>query len=172
MSLAQIKQHVQIAEMLLAQYDQVLERMLVAWWNSLDDDGKLGKTEEMSVLGAEVQRLYAGAWEQLDDAQVAAQAAGQTTAAYAAIRAEPGLDRATAIRGVSLKLSIKRTYKETFTRTKIALDQNDAGLAAARAAVAAFQAAWPQIDWTPHVEPEVDLRPRGLLSRLFGGKKK
>lgn len=172
MSNGAVKQHVQLAELLLEQYGQVVERMLEAWWHANDDRGSLVQADDASVLGAEAQRLYAGVWEQLQEADAAARAAGQPVLAYAAIRATPGLDRVTAIRGVTFTHATATKRGRTYDRAQLALDQNDAGLAAARAAVAAFQAAWPAIDWTRQVEPEVDLRPRGLLSRLFGGKRK
>jgi hypothetical protein len=36
-------------------------------------------------------------------------------------------------------------------------------------AITVLQGAWPEVDWTPApAQPEVDLRPRGLLSRLLG----
>jgi len=170
MSGGRVKQHVQLAEMLLDQYGQVVERMLRAWWNANDDKGSVLESEDAEVLGAEAQRLYAGTWEQLDGAAAAARAAGRPVEAYAAILAA-GVDRATAIRGVTFKHSTAVKLRRTYDRTQLTLEQNEAGLAAAREAVAGFHAAWSELDWTPHVEPEVDLRPRGLLGRLFNRKR-
>jgi hypothetical protein len=166
-----VKQHVQLAELLLHQYGEVVERMLRAWWNANDDKGSLIQSDDVHVLGAEAQRLYAGVWEQLEDAAAAARAAGRAVEAYAQLRAQPELDRVTAIRGVTFAHATVEKRGRTYDRTQLTLDQNDAGLAAARAAIRGFQAAFGEVDWTPHVEPEVDLRPRGLLSRLFNRKK-
>jgi len=59
--------------------------------------------------------------------------------------------------------------KTTYT-FELKIHQNGEGLAAAEQAVAAMRAAWPELDFTPAPAPDVDLRPRGFLSRLFGRK--
>lgn len=123
----------------------------------------------MSVLRAEIERVYAAIWEHLDDAATKTRAASRSTAAYATLRSS--IDASAAIANVNEKYA---GMDPGFTRVKATFEltvrHNQEGIEQATRAIAALQDVWPDLDWRPVEQPEVDLRPRGLLSRLFGRK--
>ncbi|MGE0551273.1 MAG: hypothetical protein AB7O24_22230 [Kofleriaceae bacterium] len=162
-----VRQHILIADSLIVQYDQVIRRFMDAWGH--DDD------TEMSLLRAELERIYTAIWENLDAAARGTQAANRPVSAYGAIRSAPGLDAGAAIRDVSEQfVGSRRIEGGLFGRDKIetthklTVAHNQQGLEIARKAVEALRTVWPELDWTIAPDPVVDLRPRGLLSRLFG----
>jgi len=157
----QVRQSVWIAESLIAQYLGVLRRYQGAW--------KVGDEGEMSVLRAELERVYPSIWEHLDGAAAKSRAAGRAPEAYAAIRSRPGLDVRTAITDVQERVvGVKHEVDRSIYTSQLTVQHNTDGVALARDAAAALKAAWPELDWTPPKEPDVDLRPRGFFARLFG----
>lgn len=159
-AMQQVRQGVNIARDLIAQFDRIARAM--AQGAASQDDG------DLSSQRAESERLYAGIWEHLDSAAATTRAAGHSADAYAAIRA--GADRAVGVSGVtSAVTNIEHKAKHDVVTTTGTVTYNAQGIAAAKQAIAALQTAWPDIDWTPPApEPEVDLRPRGFFARLFG----
>jgi hypothetical protein len=156
----QVRQSVQIADGLVGQYSDVMRRFMTAW--KTDNDA------EMSVLRAEVERIYGGIWEHLDDAAAKTRAAGRSTDAYTAVRSSRALDAGAAIANVNEKfVGFEAGISKTKAKFELTVQHNAEGIEHAKHAIAALQSVWPELDWKPVVEPEVDLRPKGLLSRLF-----
>jgi hypothetical protein len=156
----QVRQCVQIAEGLVGQYSDVMNRFTQAW----KDDNE----SEMSVLRAEVERIYAGIWEQLDDAAAKTRAAGRSTDGYVAVRQSRALDAGAAIASVNEKfVGISPGISKGKAKFELTVRHNAEGIAHARQAIGVLQSLWPELDWKPVDEPQVDLRPKGLLSRLF-----
>lgn len=158
----QVRQSVQIADGLVGQYGDVMNRYIKAW-KEQDDS-------EMSVLRAEIERVYTAIWEQLDDAAAATRLAGRSIDAYAAVRGSGALDAGRAIKNVEEKfkgfqVGVLDKGKAKFQLT---IQHNTDGLDHAKRAIAALQGVWPELDWRPVEEPQVDLRPKGLFGRLFG----
>ena len=159
-AMQQVKQNVLIADDLLLQFRSVVGRITHAMASQQDSD--------LSSLRGESERLYAGIWEHLDVAATQSRSAGRSTDAYAAIRATAdrsvGVTNAHAdVVGVQHKTNVDIYTVEAKTSF------NAKGIEAAAQASAALKATWPDVDWTPPAPmPDVDLRPRGLLSRLFG----
>jgi hypothetical protein len=159
-----VKQSVQMADFLLADYEANAQRLLSAETTGNDD---------VSVLRGQCERLYANVWEQLDEAAGKTAAAGRSVTTYRAIRTNPNVRVFGAVDGFSARVTnIEHRRNVDIVTTETTLHDNRVGLAYARQAIAALEAAWPDIDWTPAAdEPDVDLRPRGLgglLGRLFG----
>jgi hypothetical protein len=156
----QVRQCVQIADGLVGQYSDVMKRFTQAWQH--DNEA------EMSVLRAEVERIYAGIWEQLDDAAAQTRAAGRSIDDYAAIRNSRALDAGAAIANVNERfVGFEPGISKGKAKFELSVRHNAEGIAHAKQAIAALQATWPELDWKPFDEPQVDLRPKGLLSRLF-----
>ena len=66
-------------------------------------------------------------------------------------------------------IGISYGIKRDIVHVQATVTMNAQGIDLARRASAALKASWPDLDWTPApATPDVDLRPRGLLSRLFG----
>lgn len=159
----QVRQPILIADTLIAQYRDVVRLYVQAWKDDNDP--------EMSVQRAQIERVYTGIWEQLDDAARTTQTAGRSIDGYLAIRHAPGLVVGAAVADTSEKLvGVKPGIGKTIYKFELKIHQNGEGLAAAEQAVAAMRAAWPELDFTAAPTPDVDLRPRGFLSRLFGRK--
>jgi hypothetical protein len=157
----QVRQSVWVAESLIGQYEQVMRRYMAAWQQQNEP--------EMSVLRGEIERVYPSIWEHLDDAAAKTRGVGRGTEGYAAVRGRPGLEVGAAIANVRERVvGIEHKLTKTVVKSELSVHHNAEGLAHARDAVAALKAAWPELDWTPPKEPEVDLRPRGLFARLFG----
>jgi len=158
----QVKQSVMIANDLIGQYQAVMGNMARA--AATNDDG------DLSSMRAESARLYAAIWEHLDDAAARTRTAGRATDAYAAIRRTPELDAYTGVTGVrSEMVGYERKGSREIVTVEGRVMHNARGLELARQAVTALQASWPELDWTPPAPlPDVDLRPRGLFSRLLG----
>jgi hypothetical protein len=155
-----VKQSVQIADDLVGQFQVVVSRITAAALDKYDMD--------MSSLRAEAERLYTAVWEHLDLAAAHTRNAGRRTDAYAAVRA--GVDVAVGVAGVQTAIvdTQRRGDKIVYT-TQADTSYNGHGVASAREASAALKAAWSDIDWTPPAPmPDVDLRPRGWIARLFG----
>lgn len=157
----QVRQCVQIADGLVGQYSDVMNRYIRAWKEQNDS--------EMSVLRAEIERVYTGIWEQLDDAAAQTRLAGRSIDAYAAVRGSGALDAGRAIKNVDQQFKgfqpgILDKGKAKFQLT---IDHNTTGLDHAKRASTALKTAWPELDWRPAEEPQVDLRPKGLFGRLF-----
>jgi hypothetical protein len=157
----QVRQSVWIADSLITQYASVMARYMDAW----KDDNPI----EMSVLRGEIERVYPAIWEHLDQAAATTREAGRSLESYAAVRANPGLERGAAIADVQERV-VGMEYKltKTVVKSELTVRHNHEGVALARQAAAALRATWPELDWTPPAEPDVDLRPRGLFARLFG----
>jgi hypothetical protein len=156
----QVKQNVQIADDLALQFQAVVGKIVAAAASQSDMD--------LSAHRAESERLYTGVWEHLDAAAAHTRNAGRSTDAYAALRAKA--DTAVGVTGVSSEVvDVKYgTTKDVYTIQGSA-KLNAHGIESARQASAALKAAWPDIDWTPPAPmPDIDLRPRGFFSRLFG----
>jgi hypothetical protein len=159
----QVRQPLLIADSLIAQYRDVVRQFIQAW--------KDGNDAEMSVQRAHIERVYTGIWEQLDDAARTTQGAGRSIDGYLAIRHAPGLVVGAAVADTTEKLvGVTPGVRKTTYTFELKIHQNGEGLAAAEQALGAMRAAWPELDFTPAPAPDVDLRPRGLLSRLFGRK--
>jgi hypothetical protein len=158
----QVRQCVLIADDLVAQFQSVVGRMAKA--ASQQDDS------EVPVLRAEGERLYGAIWEHLDDAAQKTHAAGRPTEDYATLRSAPGLNAAVGVSDVrSDVIGITAGFRKDIVHVQATVTMNAQGIDLARRASTALKAAWPEIDWTPAPPtPDVDLRPRGLLSRLFG----
>lgn len=159
-AMQQVKQNVLIADDLLLQFRSVAGRITHAMASQQDSD--------LSALRGESERLYAGIWEHLDAAAAQTRAAARSTDAYVAIRATA--DRSVGVTNVRAELlSIESKGDKDIYHTRAETSFNGNGLASAAQASAALKATWPDVDWTPVAPmPDVDLRPRGLLSRLFG----
>jgi hypothetical protein len=163
-----VRQSVLVADTLIGQYKLGLERMIEAWKNP--DQG-----EHMETMRADLERSYVAIWEQLDSAAKLTQSAGRSAAAYAEIRATPGLEVNVAVADANEKyLGSKIRGTRVVEKFQLNVKHNHEGIAFARKAVAALKAAWPELDWVVVDEPVVDLRPGGIgrlivgLSRLFG----
>jgi hypothetical protein len=158
-----VRQSVWIAESLIDQYASVMTRYLAAW----KDDNE----PEMAVLRGEIERVYPSIWEHLDAAGLRTRDLGRDAGAYFAIRQTPGLEIGAAIANVTEKVvGVTPGLRGTTVTSQINVHHNAEGVELARQAAAALRTAWPEADWTPPSEPEVDLRPRGLLARLFRRK--
>ena len=158
----QVRQSVQIADGLVGQYSDVMRRYVQAWKDDNDS--------EMSVLRAEVERVYTGIWEQLDDAAMRTRAAGRSTDTYTAVRSSSGLDAGAAIANVNEKyLGTEYGITRNKAKFQLTIQHNTDGLNYAKQAIAALQSVWPELDWRPVEEPQVDLR-KGFFAKLFGRK--
>jgi len=157
----QVRQGIWIAESLVAQYGDVLRRYKQMWQEQRDT--------EQSALRAELERLYPAIWEHLDGAAELTRKAGRDRTAYDQIRNTPGLERAAAIAEVAER-HVGSALKglDTVHTFELTIKHNAEGLQFALRAAQAIKAAWPELDWTPPQEPEVDLRPRGFFARLLG----
>ncbi len=158
----QVRQSVMIADDLVTQF-QVIARKMAAAAADTDDS-------ELPQLRAEAERVYTAIWEQLDAAAALSVATGRSISGYTAIRSSPELEAHVGIGGVTSEvIGIREGRKHDIVTVQGSVATNSQGLEHARRAIQALQAVWPDIDWTPAPPPpEVDLRPRGLLSRLFG----
>lgn len=159
-AMQQVKQNVLIADDLLLQFRSVAGRITHAMASQQDSD--------LSSLRAESERLYRGIWEHLDAAAAQTRSAGRSTDAYAAIRATA--DTAVGVTGARADVvGIEHKATKDIYTIEATTSLNGHGLDSAAQASAALKATWPDVDWTPPAPaPDVDLRPRGLLSRLFG----
>jgi len=161
----QVRQHVQIAEGLVEQYPEALERYLTAWSESNE--------AEMSVTRAEVERVYTGIWEQLEAAARLTEGAGRSAARYREVRATPGLEVGAAIFNTDERvIGVKPVLRGTKVKAELSVQHNSEGLELAGQAMRALQEVWPELDWTPPETPDVDLRPRGLGGWIAGWFKK
>jgi hypothetical protein len=151
---------VNIATDLVAQFQTTVGRMASA--------AAAGDDDTLSSLRAEAERLFTAIWEHLDDAAKHTGLAGRSAEAYATIRADVGVGPG--INGIEAHVvAIERKRDHDVVTTRGTVQYNTEGVARARAAVSALHAAWPDLDWSPvAAAPDVDLRPRGLLARLFG----
>ncbi len=77
-----VRQQVWIAEGLIVQFGEVLERLAKAFD---------AQRAEAHVLRAEVERLYPAIWDHLDTAATLTRRAGRSTEAFARVRELPGL---------------------------------------------------------------------------------
>ena len=162
MSGERVRQHVQIAEGLVDQYPDAIARYMFAW--------KEDEEAEMSVTRAEVERVYTGIWEQLDAAARLAEAAGRPVPELRAIRSAPGLEVNVAIFDSRDKVvGFTPGIRGTTVKSELTVEHNVQGVELAKRAIGAFQAAWPELDWTPPATPDVDLRPSGGLGKLVAG---
>jgi hypothetical protein len=165
----EIRQGVLVAGTLIDQYAGVVRRLLEA--------RAIGNDPEEHVLRAEVERVYGAIWEQLDGAARASRAAGRAVVAYDQIRARPDLDVAVAVSDVSGRVDDVRDegrFMKVTTEARVV--HNKGGVELARAAAASLRDAWPELDWTVHDTPDVDLRPAsskiiGALAKLFGRRR-
>lgn len=158
----QVRQSVWIADDLALQFQSVVTKM--AQVASSRDDS------DVPLLRAEGERLYGAIWEHLDDAANKSRNAGRAVDAYDTIRTAPGLNATVGVADVNSEvIGISHGIKKDIVHVKATVTMNAQGVDLARRASAALKAAWPDLDWTPApAMPDVDLRPRGLLSRLFG----
>jgi hypothetical protein len=158
----QVRQSVMIANDLVAQFQAIASKLAAAAAGTDDS--------ELPQLRAEAERVYAGIWEQLDAAAALTCAVGRSIESYSAIRSSPDLEAHIGIGDVTSEvIGIESGARHDIVTVEGSVTTNSRGLAHARRAIQALQAVWPDVDWTPAAPPsEVDLRPRGLLSRLFG----
>jgi len=161
---------VQIADGLIEQYPDAMSRFMAAWKES--DDAV------MSVTRAEVERVYTGIWEQLDDAARLTEGEGRAVDQFREIRSTPGLEVGAAIFDTRERVAgISPGMGGTKVKSELTVQHNAQGVELARRASRVLQAAWPELDWTPPVTPDVDLRPGGIgklvagLGRLFKKKR-
>lgn len=156
----QVQSLISIADDLTGQFQTIVGRMAKAAASGDDSD--------LSSMRAESERLYTAIWEHLDDAAKQTHAAGRSTDAYVGIRAGVGVGPGVA--AVESKVvGIEHGVRHDVVTTRGTVQYNTEGVSRARQAITLLQGAWPEVDWTPATaQPEVDLRPRGLLSRLFG----
>jgi hypothetical protein len=164
----QVRQAVNIARGLIDQYRDVIKLLEKLSLRATND---AGAAAEYSVRRGEAERLYGAIWEHLETAAAATAHMERSRAAYDAIRSEPGLDVTSALvdRGARATQTLGGEHVIMGSGT---LDENVVGIDAARRAINALMAVWPEVDWTPPPPtPDVDLRPSGLLgllARLFG----
>lgn len=158
----QVRQSVLIADDLAMQFQDVVSKM--ARLAASQDDS------EVPLLRAEGERLYGAIWEHLDDAAQKTRAAGRSVDAYDTLRSAPGLNASVGVADVrSDVIGITHGTKKDMVHVQGTVTMNAQGIDLARRASGALKASWPELDWTPApATPDVDLRPRGLLSRLFG----
>ncbi len=155
-----------IAEGLIDQYTDAMARFTTAWKDSED--------AEMSVVRAEVERVYTGIWEQLDAAAELTEATGRSAGQYREIRLTPGLEVGAAIFDARERVAgISPSIRGAQVRSELTVQHNVSGVDLARRAARDLKEQWPELDWTPPDEPDVDLRPAGFgrvvgwLVRLF-----
>ena len=164
----QVRSSVLVARTLIDEYATVRGRYLEAWRNNDET--------ELSVFRAELERVYGAIWEQLDSAASGTEAAGRAIDAYLALRSDPALDPANAVKSQSERSRVAgHEYRGGRTWTKIVttlrFHDNTHGLEVARRAGAALEAAWPELDWhdASADEPVPDLTGGGgKLARWIG----
>lgn len=166
MSAMQVRSSVLVARTLIGEYEGVVRRMLNAY-SAKDAD-------EQDSCRAEVERVHAAIWEQLDGAAKLTRAAQRGTSAYAEIRANPDL-----VVGAAVLASKESEPEHVGTRreggkkidtyrTTLEVHHNGAGVRRARDAAAALEHAWPEVDWhdASADEPVPDLTPNGIGAKL------
>lgn len=164
----QVRTSVLVARTLIDEYATVRQRFIAAW--------KASDDTEQSVVRAELERVYGAIWEQLDAAARQTEAAGRSIASYVAIRTDPSLDPAVAVKDLrehSQAVGTEFRGGKSWTRIRSTLEMHDngRGLDSARDATAALQDAWPELDWRDAAadEPVPDLSTGGgKLARWFG----
>lgn len=155
----QVKQQVWIAEGLIDQYGDIVRRYVRAW---KDDNAS-----EQHVLHGELERIYPAIWEHLDGAAKLTQNTNRTTDNYSRIRSRPDLVTSNAIANVESKVvGVAHLPTKTVVTSQLTMRHNEEGVGIAREAANALKGAWPELDWTPPVAPNVDLRG-GFFSKLI-----
>src|SRR5688572_28067852 len=123
----QVRQHVQIAEGLIDQYPEAMDRYMTAWKESED--------AEMSVTRAEIERVYTGIWEQLDAAARLTESAGRAADQFRQIRSTPGLEVGAAFFDTRERVAgITPGIGKTTVKSELTVKHNAQGIELARKA--------------------------------------
>ena len=141
MNIDRIAQAVLIADDLLAQYNVLIEQM-----GDVDDGATMA--DQFSNLIGEANQVYAGVWEQLDEAAAAFVAAGRGLPSYAQLRAEHGhLGIVDSSSQTGLALGASLLSGGVATQTSVAATANSVGAGHAADISVLFKAKLPEFDW-------------------------
>jgi len=156
-----VRSSVLVANTLIDEYAIVIARFVKAW--------KEHESDEQSGIRAELERVYAGIWEQLDSAATRTHAGGRSIERYSEIRRDPQLHTSMAVQVIERNWGGGEVLG--YAATKLDIRVNRIGIELAQRASVELQAAWPEIDWhdAGADEPVPDLSGFGAkFARWFG----
>lgn len=163
---SQVKQSLGVAAALIEQYRELVEHLAAA--------GARGDSDDASTTRAQIERVYASIWEQLDTAAQLTREAGRQARDYDNLRAQTET-REAAVQATSERVTdIERKGSKTHITFEHTVHHNDLGLALASQATSSLEDAWPELTWTDDASDDTDLRPGGIhrvvrgIARLFG----